>query len=294
MEGGVLSTVVLPISLFIVMLGLGLGLVLDDFRKIKQFPRAFFLGISCQLLLLPVIAFALCNALNLDPQIAVGLMVLSLCPGGVTSNMFSFLAKGNVALSISLTACVSIITPLTIPLILEWQMAYFLNDAVSVNLPFVKTMVTLIVITIVPVSIGMLIKNKAPSFAEKSDPFVKGISLFLLFLIIAALVAKNWSNLPRFFAQAGVASLLLNLISMFLGFLIAKAFLKKDEEITTICIEIGLQNGTTGLFITATLLNNPTMSIAPSVYSLLMFATGACFSLLRAKQLTKKNFPSLS
>lgn len=161
MEGGVLSTVVLPLALFIVMLGLGLGLVIDDFKRIKQFPKAFILGISCQLILLPLVAFGLCKVFNLDPQIAVGLMVLSLCPGGVTSNMFSFLAKGNVALSISLTAFVSIITPFTIPFILEWQMAYFLNDPISVKLPFFKTMVTLIIITIVPVSIGMLIKHKA-------------------------------------------------------------------------------------------------------------------------------------
>ena len=284
MQGGVLSAVVLPLSLFIVMLGLGLGLVMDDFKKIRKFPKAFFVGIACQLILLPMIAFILCVSLSLDPQIAVGLMVLSLCPGGVTSNMFSFLAKGNVALSISLTACVSVITPLTIPIAMEWIMTYFLEDAVAVKLPFLKTMLTLVVITIIPVSLGMLINKKAPNFAKKSDPWVKGVSLFLLFLIIAALVAKNWAELPIFFAQAGLASILLNLISMAAGYMIGAALLKKDEEITTICIEIGLQNGTTGLFVTATLLNNPTMSIAPSVYSLLMFGTGGLFAFFRAKR----------
>lgn len=284
MEGGVLSKVVLPLSLFIVMFGLGLGLVVDDFKKISRFPKAFFIGISCQLFLLPVIAFILCITLKLDPPIAIGLMVLSLCPGGVTSNLYSYLAKGNVALSISLTAIVSLITPFTIPFILGWNISYFLNDSLAIEIPIGKTILTLVFITIIPVSIGMLVNKKFPNFAKKSDSIVKILSLVLLFLIIGALVAKNWENIPIFFAQAGIASLLLNTISMLLGFIFAKLLLEKEDEITSICIEVGMQNGTTGLFITATLLDNPSMSIPPSVYSLIMFVTGTCFAIIKSKQ----------
>lgn len=291
MEGGVISSVILPIALFIVMLGLGLGLTLDDFKSIKENPKSFFVGICSQLILLPVLAFFICISLNLSPKIAVGLMVLSLCPGGVTSNMFSYLAKGNVALSISLTAVISLVTPFTIPLLLEWNLQYFLDDVRKVELPVWKTMITLIVITIIPVSIGMLVHNKFHDFSQKANVLVKNISLLFLFLVIVALITKHWDHLPEFFAQAGVASFLLNFLSMTFGFLLARYFLKKMQDISSICIEVGMQNGTTALFITSTLLQDELISISPAVYSLIMFMTGGCFSLYSAKFLLKKSKP---
>lgn len=280
MEGSVLSEVVLPLVLFVVMLGMGLSLVLDDFRRVAVLPKALIVGLVCQMLILPLVGFGLVKLIPLTPALAVGLMVLAFSPGGVTSNMFSYLSRGDLALSITLTAVVSLITPFTIPILTNLAMSNLMGSTAQISLPVVKTIIVLIAITLVPVGIGMLINAKQPAFAKRSEAAVKVISIVALFVIIAALVAKEWDKLPSWFARVGVACLLLNVLTMAIGYVAGIVTKLERPQSITIGIEVGIQNGTTALFVTSTLLHDAEMSISPAIYSLIMFATGAAFGWL--------------
>ena len=283
MEATLLTKVILPFSLFVIMLGMGLSLTLSDFKAISKTPKSLLIGISLQMILLPILAFGVVKALNLEPKLAVGLMVLSFCPGGVTSNMYSYLSNANVALSISLTAIISIVTPFTIPLLLDWQMQYFLGNSQTIEIPILKTIITLMVITIIPVGLGMAIKSKKSKLAAKADKPVKYLSLALLFVIIAGICLQNKDNLATLFAQTGTAALSLNLIAMVLAFYLAKFFGLNRPDQKTISIEVGLQNGTTALFVTSTLLQDPILSMPSATYALIMFATGTTAAYIFAK-----------
>lgn len=280
MEDSILTKVVLPLALFIVMLGLGLALTLADFKRAGQRPVPVLLGVVCQLAVLPLLGFAVANVFGLTGGLAVGLVILSLCPGGVTSNLISFLAKGDLALSITLTAISSLVTPFTVPWIANIAFEHFGMDPTAIHLPIGKTIITLIAITILPVGLGMLIRHKKLSFAEKAERPVRVLSTVFLALIIAGVIKQNWADLGGFFVQTGWAAFALNVASMAVG--TGAAFLLRlgRSQAITIGVEVGIQNGTTAIFITATLLANPTTSIAPAVYSLIMFGTGAVFGVL--------------
>ncbi len=279
-EATFLTKVVLPLSLFIIMWGMGLSLTPGDFRRVVKVPRAVAVGIVLQMLILPLIGFAVISVTGLEGALAVGLMVLALSPGGVTSNMISFLARGDVALSVTLTAIVSVISPFTIPLILAPVMAHLMGSSTALSLPVGETVLQLLVITIVPVTIGMVVRRYAPNFAARSEQPVKILSLLFLLLIIAGVIRQSWEQLPAFFAQVGTAALLLNVAAMVIGFFGARAFRLPHKQCVTVGVEVGIQNGTTALVITGTILANPTMSIAPAIYSLIMFGTGAVFGIL--------------
>ena len=180
MEASLLTQIVLPLSLFIIMLGMGLSLTSTDFRNIPKTPKPLFIGLFGQFMILPILAFLVAIGMRLEPKLAMGLMILSFCPGGVTSNMYSHLSRANVALSISLTTIVSLITPITIPLLIAWQSENFFGLATSVELPIAKTILTLLVITIIPVIIGMTINKKRPQIAQRFDKPVKILSMVLL------------------------------------------------------------------------------------------------------------------
>jgi len=281
MEGTVLTKVVLPIALAIIMLGMGLSLTLKDFSRVLKAPKAFAIGIFCQLIALPALGFAIAYAFNLPPLLAVGLVVLSLCPGGTTSNMYSYLAKGDVALSISLTAVVSLVTPFTIPLFAGLAMNTFMGEAQAFALPLGKTIMILLAITIVPVAIGMGTKFKWPGFAARTESPLKWLSILFLAAIIAGIAKQNWAQLPGFFAQIGWAAFALNAVAMAVGFGVASVAKLGSKQSVTISLEVGIQNGTTALFVTSTILASATMSIAPAVYSLIMFFTGAAVAIAR-------------
>ncbi|MEZ4383247.1 MAG: bile acid:sodium symporter family protein [Nannocystaceae bacterium] len=280
MEATFLSKVVLPLSLALIMLGMGLSLTLDDFRRVVKFPKAIAAGVFLQMIVLPLIGLAVVTMLGMHDALAVGLMVLALSPGGVTSNMISFLARGDVALSVSLTAVVSLVTPFTLPLILAPVMDSLMGASRAVELPLKDTIVALMALTIVPVAIGMVIRKFAPKAAARSERAVKVLSLLILFIIIAGIMRQNWAKLPDFFAQTGVATLTLNVIAMAVGYFGARAIRLAREQCIAIGVEVGIQNGTTALVITGTILADPVMSIAPAIYSLVMFGTGAVFGIL--------------
>jgi BASS family bile acid:Na+ symporter len=268
------------------MLGMGLALQLGDFKRVSKEPKAFFVGIFAQMVFLPAIGFAIATALSLPPMLAVGLMILALCPGGTTSNLYTYLARGDLALSISLTAVASLVAPFTIPIVGAFAIQYFMDDSMAVTLPIGKTIIQLLAITVIPVSIGMLIRAKASGFAARAERPVRIVSAFFLLGVVALVIAGSWSDLGTFFAQAGLAALLLNVSTMACGFGLAKLAKLNKPQSVTIGLEVGLQNGTTALLVTTLMWAersgaNP-MAIPPAVYSLIMFATGALFVFLVA------------
>ncbi|MDJ0577667.1 MAG: bile acid:sodium symporter family protein [Xenococcaceae cyanobacterium MO_234.B1] len=221
MESNFLTAVFLPLALFIIMLGMGLGLTLDDFKRILVEPKAVIVGLIAQLILLPIVGWVLATVFPLAPELAVGVMLLAACPGGPTSNMITYLVKGNVALSITLTAITTLITVFTIPLVVNLSMQNFMGEGTALQLPFWKTVIQIAVITLIPISIGMLLHHYTPKWAHKVEKSVKWLSLFFLSLIIVGLLLKERANVPSFFLQVGWVTLTLNIIMMAVGYKLA-------------------------------------------------------------------------
>lgn len=277
MQADLLTKVILPLSLFLIMFGIGLSLRLADFQGVVKYPKALMIGLAGQMLLLPLVAFGIAVALQLPPEIAVGLMIIALAPGGATSNMFTYLSRGDVSLSISLTAIVSLITPFTIPVVAALSMVYFMENSTEFQLPIGKTIVQLLVITVIPVALGMFTLSRWPNMAAKIEKVLKWFSIFFLMLIIALIVLKNAANMGSFFAQAGLATLILNVAVLALGYLMAKWAKLTHPQSICIGFEVGIQNGTLALVVAGTLIGNSAMMIPAVTYSLLMFVTGAAF-----------------
>ena len=280
MQSSFLTAIFLPLALFIIMLGMGLGLRLDDFKRVFIQPKAVTLGLIGQLIVLPVVGFLLATIFPLSPELAVGVMILAACPGGPTSNMVTYLVRGNVALSITLTAMSSLITVFTIPLVVNLAMQRFMGEGVALQLPFLSAVIQIGVITLIPVTLGMLLHHFAPKFAARVETLVKWFSIFFLGLIIFGLLLKERENIPSFFLQVGGVTLTLNLLTMALGYAIAILGKLDQSSAKAITVEVGIQNGTLAIAIATTLLNSPTMAIPAAIYALLMFATSAAFAWL--------------
>jgi len=276
-QADLLTKVILPFSLFLIMFGIGLSLRFSDFRAVIKDPKAIAIGLLGQMVLLPVVAFGIAVAFQLPPEIAVGLIIIALAPGGATSNMFTYLFRGDVSLSISLTAIVSLITPFTIPLVVAFSMAHFMGNGMAFELPLLKTIVQLLIITVIPVALGMFILSRWPAMAGKIEKVLKWFSIFFLLLIIALIIMKNASNMVSFFAQAGLATLVLNLLVLTLGYQMAKWGKLSRSQSICIGFEVGIQNGTLALVVAGTLIGNEVMMIPAVTYSILMFVTGAAF-----------------
>lgn len=277
MQVDILTKIILPLSLFLIMFGIGLSLKFSDFKGVLLYPKAVIIGISAQMILLPVIAYIIAIIFQLSPEISVGLIIIALAPGGATSNMFTYLSKGDVPLSISLTALVSLITPFTIPLIAAFSMSYFLGNSKEFQLPIIQTIIQLLVITVIPVALGMLALSRWTAIAIKIEKFLKIFSIFFLLFIIALIVLKNAGNMAGFFAQAGLATLILNLAVLTLGYQLANWAKLTHPQSISIGFEVGIQNGTLALVVTGTLIGNEAMMIPAVTYSLIMFFTGAAF-----------------
>lgn len=280
MESSFLTTVFLPLALFIIMLGMGLGLTVKDFQRILIEPKGVLLGLFAQLIVLPIIGFLLASLLPLTPELAVGVMIVVACPGGPTSNLMTYLAKGRVALSITLTAIGSLITVFTIPLVVNAAMGHFMGVGADLQLPFLKTVIQIGVITVIPVGIGMLLHHYTPRFATTVERQVKWLSLFFLGLVIAGLLLKERANVVNFFLQVGWVTLPLIVLSMAAGYGLALLARLDRPSATAITIEVGIQNGTLAIAIASapTFLNNPTMAIPGAIHSLMMFVLGGLFA----------------
>lgn len=273
-----LLTLFLPIALGIIMLGLGLSLTLADFARVVKFPKPVLIGLACQLLLLPLVCFFLAKTFGLAPALAVGLMLLAASPGGTTANLYSHLAHGDVALNITLTAVNSVIAVLTMPLIVNLSLAYFMEGDQALPLQFTKV-VQVFVIVLGPVAIGIWIRSRFPGFAERMEKPVKIISALFLLIIIILAVVKDWQTFVDYAPLVGGAALAFNLISLAVGYWVPRLFKLSLRQSVAIGMEIGIHNGTLAiaLALSPMLLNNATMSIPAAIYSIIMFFTAAAF-----------------
>lgn len=274
MQESFLSAVVLPLSLGIIMLGMGLSLVPEDFTRVRKYPKAVVIGLICQLIFLPILGFIIANVVPMQPTIAMGLMIIALCPGGVSSNIVTFLAKGDVALSVTLTAFSSVITVFTIPLFGNLAYQHFIGETASIALPIGRTILQIFLMTIVPISLGITMRQMFPKFAISLEKVTSRLATGLLAIIVIVLTIREWENLPNFIVQVGVGVVLLNTISMFLGFSLSKLLNLNFPQQICITIEVGLQNAALAIAITAGILNNPDMAVPGAVYALFMNLTG--------------------
>ena len=267
------GTIILAISLVIIMFGMGLSLVKNDFIRLFQNPKAIIVGLINQIILLPIIAYTLISIFNVESDIAIGVMILAACPGGPTSNLITNLAKGDNGLSISLTTANSLITIFTIPFVIDYALNHFLDTDKMVEIDKSQTLIQIFIVVIIPVSIGMLIKRAKPNFAEKMNRPVKIASGAILFLVIIGLVLNKKEDLIPYLQQAGFITLALNVSTILVGLLTAKIVRLNLAQSITISIESGIQNGTMAIAIASGILMNDNYAIAPAVYSLIMFFT---------------------
>jgi len=278
------GAIILGASLFIIMLGMGLSLTTDDFKRVIKFPKAVILGLSNQLILLPIIGFTLVSIFPLEPEIAIGIMILAACPGGATSNLIAHLAKGDTALSVTLTAVSSVITIITIPFIINFAMVQFLSEGQMITMDIPKTIAQLMIIIIVPISLGMIIKKYANEFAMKMDKPVKIASAVVLGLVIIGIIIKEKTNVIPYFQQAGLVALSLNVVTMTIGYITSRIAKLPVKQAVSISIESGIQNGTLAITIATITLANTQFAIAGAIYSLIMLFTGTVFVLARSKK----------
>ena len=270
MNHDIVLKLALPVTLFCIMFSMGSSLVAADFKRVLETPAAVITGVVSQMVVLPVAAFIILSLLQLPPELFIGFMILAFSPGGTTSNMFSYLAQGDVALSITLTAIVSLVTPLTIPLlgglVLEWQ----LGDQSEIVLPFLPTFAKLVVITLIPVLLGMLLRHYRAAFCLRYEGVITRIPLIMLLLVIGGIIWQNRASMALFLDQTGVPALMLSSIALGLGYAVAKLARLQVRTARTIAIETGIQNGGTAILVTGTILNNPNMTVAPVMYGILM------------------------
>jgi bile acid:Na+ symporter, BASS family len=276
-------TKLLPLSLAIIMFGFGLTLTPADFKRIAQYPKSVVLGLFCQMVLLPLLAFIVCKAFGLSSEISIGVMILAASPGGITANLFSHLAHGDIALNLTLTAINSVLAAFSLPLIVNMAFNIFAGQEQNIGLQFAKT-VEVFAIVLIPVAIGMFVKNKNPSFSQKMDKPVRIFSMLVLVIIVVGAVLKEKEQMAASFAQIGIAMLVFNLGSMFIGYLVPLVLKLSNREATAISMEVGIHNSTLAIYVAVALLGSFALALPAAVYSIIMFFTAALFSLYLAKK----------
>lgn len=276
MEASAITNILLPLALGIIMFGLGLSLTPADFRRVAAYPRAVVAGLALQMLVLVAVAFGLATLFRLPPELAVGLMLLACSPGGATANIFSHLARGDVALNITLTAINSVLALVTIPLVVNWSLEHFLGQGRYIPPP-VQKIVEVAAIIVLPVAVGMLVRARAAGFAGRMEKPLRVFAVIVLAALIAGAIAQEWKTLGPALAAVGLACLAFNLVSLGLGYAAPLALRLPHRQAVAIAFEIGIHNGTLAIFIALNVLNSAPMSLAPAVYSLIMFVTAAAF-----------------
>ncbi len=270
-----LSTIILAGSLIIIMFGMGLSLTVNDFTQVFIKPKAVLTGLINQLILLPLIGFGLISIFPIRPEIAIGIVILAACPGGPTSNLITHLAKGDTALSVSLTAISSLLTLITIPFIINLGLQITYGKNTPIQLDIVQTIAQIFIIVIIPVGVGMILRAKKELFAHRMEKPVRTASAIVFTLVLFGVIMKERENIIPYANEAGLISLALNLGTMSLGLLIARIMQLSTRQSISISIESGIQNGTLAITIATVLLHNSEYAIAPAIYSLIMFLTGS-------------------
>jgi len=279
-----IATKLAPIGLALIMLGLGMSLTIQDFIRVAKIPKDFLVGFISQLVLLPIIALSIALLLNLPAELAVGLMLIACAPGGVTSNVLTKFANGDVALSITLTAVVSLISIISVPFIMFTSIDFFEIGIVK-EISMTGIALKMFLVVTVPVIIGMLIKHFAKNFVDKQASLIQKISVILFMLVFAAIYIEEWDNIISYIMHAGLVALLLNISMMIIGFYIAKYFASGVAQQRCISIECGLQNGTLALFVGTQIFGeNVTTFIVPTAaYALIMMMTSVIFIFILRK-----------
>ena len=279
-----IATKLAPIGLALIMLGLGMSLTIQDFIRVAKIPKDFLVGFICQLVLLPIIALSIALLLNLPAELAVGLMLIACAPGGVTSNVLTKFANGDVALSITLTAVVSLVSIISVPFIMFTSIDFFEIGIVK-EISMTGIALKMFLVVTVPVIIGMLIKHFAKNFIDKQASLIQKISVILFMLVFAAIYIEEWDNIISYIVNAGLVALLLNISMMIIGFYIAKYFASGVAQQRCISIECGLQNGTLALFVGTQIFgeNITTFIVPTAAYALIMMVTSIIFIFILKK-----------
>ena len=275
----IVTDIFLPTALAFIMFALGLGLTGADFLRVIKQPKDFFVGAISQIILLPVIAFILIKIwpIPISPELAIGVMIIAAAPGGVTSNILTAFARGDVALSISLTAIISLLSVITVPFIIITSLGLLGSENVSQNISLTSMAISMFLIVTVPVIIGVIFRRFASNAAIKFEPIAKKISIVLFIIVLLGAILAEKDNIVSYFADAGLITLVLNVVMMIVAFYVAKLFGTGNAQKKCIAIECGLQNGTLAIFVGTTLFGGGAFVIPAATYSLIMFATSLIF-----------------
>ena len=270
-------TKIAPLALALIMLALGLGLTVQDFLRVAKQPKDFLVGLICQLLLLPFIAFLLLKIFNLPTEIALGVMIIAAAPGGVTSNVLTKFANGDVALSISLTAIISLISIFSVPFIVFKSADLLKVSEISNEISMIGISMKMFLVVTMPVIIGMLIRKFATNFVTSRSKLIERFSVLLFVIVFAAIWIEEWENILSYIQQAGLITLVLNVTMMIIGYYVAKLLASGIEQRKSISLECGLQNGTLAVFVSSQLFNDITYLIPTATYAIIMFLTSLFF-----------------
>jgi len=270
-------TKIAPISLALIMLGLGMSLTFQDFLRVIKTPKDFLVGFICQIILLPIIAFALIKLLNTPIELALGVMLIASAPGGVTSNVLTRFANGDVALSISLTAIISLISIISVPFIIFLSIDLLNIDYVSKEISMLDISLKMFFVVTIPVTIGMITRHYAENFIIKKILLIQRISITLFVLVFLAIYIEEWDKIINFITRAGIIALTLNVVMMVVGFYIAKFFATGVAQQKCISLECGLQNGTLAVFVGTQLFDEMVYIVPTAAYSLIMMLTSVIF-----------------
>ena len=272
-----IATTIAPFALGLIMLGLGLGLRIDDFKRVFIQPRDFCIGLICQVLLLPIFALVLVLIFEPPAEIAIGFMIIAAAPGGVTSNILTKFANGDVALSISLTGVISLLSIITVPLIIINSAQIFGINIFDKEISVIGISLKMFIVVTLPVILGMLVRNFASNFVQSKSTLIERISIFLFLIVFASIWIEEWDNIIGFIKKAGVIALILNLTMMVLAFYVAKYFSTGVEQQRCISLECGLQNGTLAAFVGTQFFQDIIYLVPAAAYALIMFVTSLVF-----------------
>lgn len=277
-------TKIAPIALALIMLGLGLGLTGKDFLRVIQNPRDFFVGLICQLILLPVVAYILILIFNTSAELALGVMIIAAAPGGVTSNVLTKFAKGDVALSISLTAVISLVSIISVPFIIFTSASLIGITNISSEITMTGIALKMALVVTIPVLTGMIIRKFAENFVSSNISLIEKITSGLFAIVFLSIFIEERENIFSYLAQAGIIILVLNVSMMILAYYIAKTFASGLEQRKCIALEVGLQNGTLAVFVATSIFDDVIYLVPTAAYALLMYITGFIFIYILRKQ----------
>ena len=270
-------TKIAPIALALIMLGLGLGLTTQDFTRVIKAPKDFLVGLTCQLIILPIVAFILIMVLGTPAELALGVMIIAAAPGGITSNVLTKFAKGDVALSISLTAVISIISIISVPLIVFKSADMLGISFASKDINMTSTSLKMALVVALPVFVGMIIRKFADNFIVSKTSIIDKITGILFLIVFIAIWIEEKDNIVSYLSQAGSVVLILNIVMMFIAFYLAKIFTSGIEQMKCISLECGLQNGTLAVFVASEISSEIVYLVPTAAYALIMYITGFLF-----------------